>query len=270
METKKANGINWTRFDNASEFYSEAIRKGGYIATQDYNDGWAGKDAVTWRQAQQLALSGWDAGRTAITAIADKLNVASRVSVPEIVFDVTGEGGFDVGRMYSGEPEFMMDWRESEEMQSTPGKKSVHIIVNVTFSGGIDEKIIRSRGAAIMALVEALDMAGKIVTVDCIFAESSNGYREAVGVYIPVKQPGDMLQRDLICFAVAHPSFSRRFGHAITGTGIMPGTPKDIAKECDIYIGEAMYGDERWKSEESCIAWITEKLAEYGVTLDAR
>jgi hypothetical protein len=267
METVKANGITWTRFKNASEFYTEAISKGGYIATAQYYDNWAGKDAVTWEAAQKLALVGWNSGRSAITALSDKLNITSRIARQEIVFDVTGEAGFDVGRMFSGEPECMMDWRDSEELAENPGKQSIHIIVNVTFSGGINESIIRARGAAIMALIEALDMSGKIVSVDCIFAE---GHKGGQGVYIPIKKAGDMLQRDLICFAVAHPSFSRRFGHAITKTGISPGTPAGIQKECDIYIPEAFITAEQWKSEASCLKWITEKLAEYGVTLNAR
>lgn len=267
MRTETANGVKWTKFDNCTEFYNEAIRKGGYIATSEYRkdyDGtfWAGEDAQTWKEAQALALTGWNSGRNAITALADKLNIASHVALPEVFFDVTGEGGFDVGRALSGEPEFMMDWCDSQDMAENPGQKTVHIIINVTFSAAISEKIIRARGAAIMALIEALDAAGKIVSVDCIFAEE-----RGVGVYIPVKAQGDMLQRDQIAFAVAHASFSRRFGHAITGTGIMPGTPSGIAKTCDMYIPEAMLGAEQWKTEASCVKWITAKLAEFGVEL---
>ena len=251
--------------DAAKAKASEYQNKNGsrHWAAGEYHDGWAGNDAPTMSQAVKFAEEGWAKGRADVMAVVDKLNVAGKVHRTEIRFDVTGDV-CDIGRLLEGDPECMM-YRENIEEQSESGN-IIKIIVNTTFSGGIDESIIRRRGAAILSLIEGLEASGKRVELDMLFAESD---KHGEYVRVTVKTTDQPISEDLVAYAVAHPSFSRRFCHLITGRGIMPGNPAGIESECDIYVPMAMLGAKEWESEHACLAWAVKYLAQYGVKIDA-
>ncbi len=232
-------------------------------AAGEYLDGWAGDDAPTFAQAVSYAEQGWARGRASVMAIVDKLNVAGKVHKKEIRFDVTGDA-CDIGRLLEGDPECMM-YLENLEEQTEQGN-IIKIIVNTTFSGAIDESIIRRRGAAILGLIEGLEASGKRVELDMLFAEQD---KHGEYVRVTVKTTDQPISEDLVAYTVAHPSFSRRFCHLITGRGIMPGNPHGIESECDIYVPMAMYGASEWKSESACLAWAIKYLEKYGVKIDA-
>lgn len=246
-------------FDNYSEFLEYAVAHPNHISTAKYYDDWAGNDAPTYEKALEYARKGWTSGRRAIRAITDTLNVAGKVHKAEIQYDVVGDC-WDMGRVVSGMPESAMYWEDTEVLQEHG--KLIHIIVNTTVSSGINEKHIRARGSAILAMVEALETAGKRVSITMVFTEGDSGAH----VEVPIKQLDEQIQDDLVAFAVAHPAFSRRFGHAVTGRGIYPGNPKN--PECDIYIPMMMWGEEQWTSEEKTLDWIKGYLEKYGVTYE--
>jgi hypothetical protein len=246
-------------FDSLTAFL-ETAKLGTAIGKAVYSEGWAGQDAKTYAEALKLAEYGWPDGRKEVRAIADNLSLADKVHRQEIVYDVVGDC-WDMGKAVAGEPECAMSFEDYPEEQN--GLNIVKIIVNTAFSGGIDESIIRARGAAILALLEALETAGKRLELWAIFSEN-NGY----DVRVCVKHSDETAQDDLIAFALAHPSFSRRFAHLVTGTGITPGNPIGITEECDLYIPACHISDKRWQSEGSMLAWITAELAKYGVKLE--
>lgn len=253
----RGDGIKTFLFDTYEEFIDYADRNRNHISGARYTDGWAGRDAVTYDAALNLARKGWESGRTKIRSLVDKLNIAGHVHRQTIQFDVTGDC-WDMGRVVSGVPECAMNWEVTEDVNEHG--KIIEMIVNTTVSGGIDESLIRTRGAAILAMIEGLETVGYRVGITMLFCESSGFHVE-----IRVKNPDEQMQDDLIAFAVAHPSFSRRFGHAVTGRGILPGNPNEIEKQCDIYIPMMGLWEPQWMTEKSTIDWIKEYLSKYGV-----
>lgn len=249
-------------------FIEEAMAKPNSISTKRYErrnffqeDYWAGKDAVTYEEACDLARKGWTKGRQEILEISKKINIRGRVKLPQIAYDVTGDC-WDIGRLVAGDPEPAMYW--------TPGSTDIHghgkcikIIVNTATSAVISESIMRLRGANVLAVIDALEAVGYTTEIWAIFSENSGH-----DIRVRVKDQGEQIGDDIISFAVAHPSFSRRFGHAITGRGIMPGNPTGIEEECDIYIPAMLYGAGPFESEEGAYAWLIGILAKYEIEVE--
>ncbi len=254
-------------FDTFTAFL-EAAKKGTAIGKDRYSDGWAGQDAVTYPEALKLAENGWPNGRKDVRAIADKLELASHVHRQQIINDVVGDC-WDMGKVVTGEPECAMLFESIPEEQT--GVNIIRLVVNTAFNAGFNESLIRARGAAILALVEALELAGKRLEITAIFSEASGGWRENPDdVRVVIKHSDETAQDDLIAFALAHPSFSRRFAHLIVGHGISPGDPADCLNLecCDLYIPACHLSDKRWSSEQSMLNWIKSELAKHGVKLD--
>lgn len=232
-----------------------------WIGSAPYSDGWAGHDAKTVDEAIQIASKGWTAGRTAVRTIVDSLNVAGKVNRQVIQHDVIGDT-WDIGRIAIGDPEPGMYFSEIEDTNEQG--KIIKIMVNTATSAGISEAIMRRRGAIVLSLIEALEIVGKRIELWCMFSETSGD-----DIRVCVKRSDETAQDDQIAFCAAHPSFSRRFCHAILGHGIMPGNPPDAPLDCDIYFPSLHLNDKQWQSDSAALAWLVELLKGYGVTLDS-
>lgn len=248
-------------------FIEEAIRMPRGFWQDRYGNGygeqnyWAGENATTWEDSCDLALKGWTKGRQEILKISDRINIRGRIKLPQIAYDVTGDC-YDMGKLVAGEPESAMYWTPSATEIRNSGK-CIKIIVNTATSAVIDESIMRLRGANVLAVIDALEAVGYTTEIWAIFSA-----RDREDIRVRVKDQGEQIGDDIISFAVAHPSFSRRFAHAIVGTGIIPGDPKGIEKECDLYIPAMMYGAGPFESEEGAYAWLLEVLAKYDITVE--
>lgn len=251
-------------YESYSDFLDASLPKSEscWISNARYSDNWAGKDAVTLSGAIILATKGWTAGRTEVRAITDNLNVAGKVNRQVITYDVTGDC-LDVGRLVTGEPECMMSFTSIEDTNEQGN--IIKLVVNTATSAGISEAIMRRRGAIVLSLIEALEIVGKRLEVWALFSES-NGY----DMRVCVKRSDETAQDDMLAFAIAHPSFSRRFCHAILGHGISPGNPEGIESESDIYFPSLHLNDKQWQSDSAAMAWLVSLLGKYGVTLDLR
>ena len=218
-----------------------------------------------YEDALRLARNGWPEGRRSVEAITERLNITGRVARPDIVFDVIGEGGFDIGLALAGIPECAMDWRDSDQMVANSNGPIVRMVVDISTSAGIGANVIKRRGAALLALVDALEAAGRRVEIEAVYFCSRRNYQ----ITIMLKAAGDALQIDQIAFALAHPAFLRRFCHmADPRSNAYPAIQKSDA---DIYLGPmALYhgGAAFWNSEESSGAWIRNQLGQFGVALE--
>jgi hypothetical protein len=259
----------WHYFDNYTEFIEAADSKPDTFKHSSYfgrsGNYWMGNDVSSYQDALNLARLGWTAGRNQVSAIAEQINLAGHVRKPDIMFDVTGDGGFDMGKVISGEPESMMYFQDTE-VEHTHGK-IIRMLVNTTISGGLDESVYRARGAAIVALVDCLESAGYRLDIAATFCEESV---HSDGVFVPIKKSDEHLQIDQVAFALAHPSFPRCFAHQVIGHGIRPGDPQWLIskQEIDIYIPMMHLYEKQWQTPTSTAAWIKNYLKEYGVSLD--
>ena len=219
-----------------------------------------------------LVQNGWPEGRDRMQGFASKLDVTGQIAKPDITFDVTGTGGIDMGRFVTGEPECMIEWVETDiPVDSVQGGKIVHIVYNCAVSGGIDADIIMRRGAATMALIDALEMAGK--RVDLTVTLTAHQYH----IEIPVKSALFQPQTDQIAFTLVHPAMLRRFMfsliaqcgegglHAAKGGGY--GTPYNYPHG-DIYVPSAAFGSPQWNTDTAALEWIKKTLVEQGITLE--
>jgi len=233
----------------------------------------------TFKNAIRLAREGWPEGAKHVDSIITGLNISGRIAKPEIFFDVTGESGFDAGRIATGEPECMMEWRSSAKQTQTSKKPRIlRILLNRASSDGIESTAACNRGGAILGLIEALELSGRSVelwTVDACKLGSKQ-----CDIYIQVKAAGEKLSIDKIVFATMHVSYERRIAFSLIGTqgptGAynakignmgMPCTALD-APLFDVYFDKMHFLERHiWNDKEKTIQWAKNKLAEMGVEL---
>lgn len=226
----------------------------------------------SFEEALTLAREGWPEGRKQAERFIKHLDVSGRIAKPEIIYDVIGNCGIDMGRYVMGDPECVMDMIDSSEesILNSEGGKIIHIVYNISASAGIDGSIMQRRGAATMALVDALESAGRRVEVTIV---DQNDYYEWRAI---AKAPGCSMQIDQLAFAFVHPSMLRRFGFSITaqcGKEGLDATFKGYGRVAnrpfgDIFMPGMTYGDPAWETDASAIAWITQILREQGIELE--
>ena len=240
---------------------------------------WHGTE--TWGEAVALARDGWPAGAALVdryaSVHADRL--ASLIEQPVWTMDREGDG-FDVGTMLSGEPEH---WYHRETRHVESFSRSIYRIrMGVTTSSGVNVAAIIARGAAVLALVNLLELAGHGTDVAAIYSGASNeqGRRTVVIGLKHAEHPPDMAR---LAFALANPAMQRRLGfEAIRhmprgqyladhgyGSGSLGFDPPGSLRG-DIYLGGMSLKERNWTDKDAVSAWIVARLAACGVTLAER
>jgi hypothetical protein len=241
----------------------------------------------SFAEALDLARKGWPEGAEAARRFAGQFGAvaASNVLRPEIGYAVCGDT-IDMGRYLMGEPECFMEWRESEV--SAAGAKVLKVAINISISSAIPADAIMRRGAAMIALVDLLEQAGRRCEVWVASATCSNGehYREFA---VRLKEAGQPLETDRLAFAMCHPSMERRLERGLSET-VIPVKMRDAydftsggaGKPCplrhtagDVVMPEARYRDANgaidptWLTDESCIAKVLALLEAQGIAMKA-
>jgi len=160
----------------------------------------------TWDHAVQLFNEGWEEGLEKVAEISETISNTVKQQLPEMTFqyDVTG-GMVDVGTMMSGVPECMLNFNEQE----TSATKYVELHFNASVSGGVSTNVIENRGAAMMALIDALETMNyrtKVVMHDTAVGGVSMNHQYTL------KEYDEPLERDRMAFMCLHPSSLRRLG----------------------------------------------------------
>jgi hypothetical protein len=163
-----------------------------------------------WAHCLELARTGWDEGRGKLQTEFDKLHGDG--DVPENASYSWQEQGefFDMGAVMSGEPECWM------VCDQDPKRQVWKITANIGMSAVIPAASATHRGAAIMALVEALQDQGHIVELEAVDGARnwSERYKKPLHITIPLGiTPLDL---GTAAFVLAHPSMSRRVVYALT------------------------------------------------------
>jgi hypothetical protein len=232
------------------------------------NNKWSGSDS--WEDAKTLAFGGWADGAARVqkrrAAIGKMVHGASHA----VQYARRGPGALSMERYQNGHP------RPYGVLVEVKGKpKVVRILVNVCVSAVVSSERIERRGAAVCALVDALESNGRTVELSIVSAHET-GYAIPT-YYATIKRAGARLNLSSVAFAVAHPSMLRRvvFAACEQETGKVwdslrygYGTPTDVTPEPDtIYLGTRPGTGDEFGSDESAAAWVTARAAEQGVTL---
>lgn len=149
------------------------------------------------------AVNGWPEGRDQIEKFVIEIekNVMGYLPVEEVIRDVTGQW-LDMGAFLSGEPECWGAYQDTDVWQEKRGPKIVHVVLNVDVTGRPFE-----RGAAGVAIIDALERSGKRVIADAIANTVSRG--RLLETRIRVKNSDEPVQLDKLAFLFAHRSILR-------------------------------------------------------------
>lgn len=268
--------------DSVEEFLAECEKP------HQYDDGRRGssitgdKDftgTASYEDALHELRHGWREGSMQMRELHAKVwDTVSRILPGEAInHDVSGFA-VDVGRAVNGEPEDMLCF----DLQEAP-RKTIDIMLNCSVSGGVNKSRIIRRGAAVAALVDAMESQG--VNVNLTVVENCRGSGGATTqINVHVKKPEEPLDMDKVAFALAHPSWLRRFVFAFqerqpkkyrdtfgayenSGYGIPNEVPVEDRGEA-IYIGKMHLDEFGDKSDEEVIEWVKEELVKQGVELN--
>ena len=172
---------------------------------------WCG-GTKTVKQADAMMVSGYDDVLPTITSIRDR--VRERVgSIDTTVFraenNVYGTR-LDMGSYLADSPTCFLDFYEDPDKRAT---RFVRVLVDTTFSAMVKAEDIKTRGAAVVALCDTLNLCGYTTEV---WAVSTNGgsWRSSgdkeLAVMLPVQRVGEPWDVRSAMYPLAHPSFLRR------------------------------------------------------------
>jgi hypothetical protein len=283
-------------FDSWAEFVAYAERSGldGYASQRRGHGGkvllpelprvpWEG--TRTFPQAMALAREGWT---DALGLVADVTRAIETDVQPMVKnrwaskYDVRGSSP-SVSRYVDGRPKNM---RRRVRVQVPQFERPVRLLCSGAYSSGVDTSVIVQRGAAMIALVDAVRRAGRPVEVwlDYRFRHRRD-VDETLSYQVPIMRAGQPISPGILQFAIAHPASLRRVCFAamegetdalrqkfrIGGTYATPAQRHEVPglDSWDFYLDSATYGmgEHQWKTTDGAVRWILERLADFGVAL---
>jgi hypothetical protein len=236
---------------------------------------WFG-EGQSFDDAKKLALQGWENGRKLLDqySTAIRQHVCSKIVRPVPLWDVTGDF-VDIGCFMSGVPECMV--RTEEEEAPAGFGRIVRVSLNTGASSNVSPEAMMGRGAAVLALVDALELAGRRCEVwlhTC--HEGSAGEKSQLEMKVPLKAAGDPVDLETLAFALAHPATNRRFRFANVendpdeaivkwyGTNASYGHPHaPMSEEYDISAPGMLCTTD----SETILKWVFTELLRQGVEL---
>lgn len=246
----------------------EDIRYGG--------SGWYG--TKNFADAKGMAFN-WPEGANRVNALKAKVSLGNVRKAKTIVATRKAPGRIDMGRVMQGHPYGFQRVTDSDADTKGSSRNVVDILINACVSSGVNAKVIEERGAAMLALAEALEQRGKRVRITVGMANRSGC---GIDYRIVVKQPGQPLNLNSVAFAVAHPSFFRRFifsametesasvrkSVGVPGGYGYVGEFKDVP-ESTIYLKGADWTDEnKWNDPGFVQGWIKEEMRKQGIEIE--
>lgn len=223
-------------------------------------------DNVGLEAAFQMARTGWAEGMKQAEEISRPLveTIVGQLERSDIVYDVEGIA-VDIGRFLAEEPEVWI--RFENEIVSSPcaSPRLITIVHNCSESSRVDADSIMSKGAHVMALIQALEYAGHRVELTVLAFASQEGTCS-----VTVKQFDQPLDNALTIYALAHPSMLRRLGF-IYAENMSNGAQKVVGSSYGRPTNPESDADIKVHSRVGVIdmGWIVQELAKQGVTLKA-
>lgn len=146
---------------------------------------------------------------------------AAKVKMSEVARDIDAfksvpyqdvSGAYvNVADYLSGVPECMTDYRIDPTTQSMP---TVSLVIACAVLGGVSSDAIAARGRTLVALIDAIQAAGKTVELWADMTSNGSGYGEkhTARFSIKLKSASAPLDVATVMYAMTHPSFFRGLG----------------------------------------------------------
>jgi hypothetical protein len=237
---------------------------------------------ANWPACRAAALQGWPAGLEKVKALSEAFvsKVGSGMLKETFAPSETGLF-FDVGLVLAGEPEAWLQVVETDE--TAKGSQLVTIGLNCTVSAGVSPSIIRQRGAAVLALVQLLEQAGRSVCVKVGISLSDSLERSpaySLKASLVLKAFGEALDADKLAFwLVCEDAFRRCWFRIMEACPIWKQLRAEAGKGygkvqgdwlpegTDIGLKGMTFGDETAWNKAGAEAWIQAQLQAQGVSL---
>jgi len=249
-------------------------------ASRKAGDGGDFNDFHSFPEAVKVATSGWPEGTKRIKKVAATLTDKVLATIKVQDFTTDDEGVFlDTERYLDNDPDCLLKLEDTELEQH--GANNIRIFMNCCVSGKVNHKVLAMRGAAVVALVEGLTLAGKQVELT-VGANTANAL-EVTFVAKPLDEP---LQMDQLAFSVASADMFRRFCFAswervddaalLRKVGIRASGGYGRVANChhvhdfDVILTTLSgYGNaDEFASVENAEAWVMDKLRMLGVQME--
>lgn len=274
--------------------YNATIATVGNSSRRHRENDFYGPESDSFDAYSRIMREGWRYGADRANAYKARLidSLGGSIVVEEYAYSVEGGGELDIGRYLEGVPESVIHVVDS----SRPANEGnigdlITIAYNNCVSGGINWRSLAERGAALIALCDLLEAAGRAVEFRIVstFRTYSPVKRDGetyVGacVDITVKRAGQPVDPMLFTALVTHASGFRRlifalieqlprqFQNAMRGgygqVGELTDTQARGRNDRVIYCGGALLGHGRdWNDENAVREWIIASLKAQGVEL---
>jgi hypothetical protein len=175
-------------------------------------------DAPTFEVALERAKLGWPENTARLRDLAATLtnDVMQHVAVTEFRRCEDDGIGVDLDSYIQGEPDCLLRPYEV----TPPGCESVRIVLNACVSWSVEPTVLQAKGAAVVALANALEQAGRRVEIIVAAAiDAKDGSNLHLETYFPAKPEGEPMQLDAMAFSVASGDVFRRMVFAAWETG---------------------------------------------------
>lgn len=184
-------------------------------ASQKDDDAWSG---CSWKAALDLARFGWREGAVKVRRAFASLPAPTLSAGMAWRWDYSGER-IDMSRFCSGDDACF----RSRSTLNRGRAKCVRLLVPMGYPCSTGSDSVLNRGAAIIAIVDALEMTRRTVEVVAAFSSTSDCDREPTSGYhmnhlVTVKAAGQPLVLDTLAFYLCHRASLRRIGFALMET----------------------------------------------------
>lgn len=259
------------------EFVGESSRRAG-----SWGDDWS--MTPDYESAQALALNGWTDIASKVSALAEELERKIErkfANTYETRYDVGGIR-VDIARYLEGEPENMIAPVTLENERQ--GGKAVTIVVPFQANYRVSADVLVARGVAVLALVSAIERLGGSARIIASASIESRATKNDYTTAVVIKEHFQLVDRDRIMFALAHPAMLRRIWFAqleamptelVKGMGFdgdhAYGTPVKMSGNVleTLHADKLLpFADHTEKASDYGMAWVLNELKTLGFTVN--
>ena len=199
-------------YNSVSDFVTAACQQKGDLSKPSQHDrdpSFSG--TATFDEAVELTKKGWPEGVRRLADIRASLEhlVEKAVAVKgrHLRWDVTGDF-LDVGRLLSGEPECLGEFRDENDGQLQT--RVVRLVANVSAMGQVSTESIFSAGASLYAAVDILESLGHRVELWIGSGSEHNSSGKRLQVYVLLKEASQQFDADRLAFFLCSNASLRR------------------------------------------------------------
>ena len=199
--------FTWAEWLDSFKVKPKDYRPGCHASISSGNDSFT--SFVTFDGAVKMAHEGWPEGAERVRDIASRISevLTSTIEQTNYVHGVVGHN-LDVGAYMVGSPECFTS-PETIHIDLI-GSRLVKVIVSAACNCDRSSSTYERRGAAIVAMIQAMELNGYTCEVWANYDSSDRHLRAQMYLSIKLKNYGDTLDLDRIAFALVHPSHFRR------------------------------------------------------------